>query len=82
MNHLVQLAERPGFVSSCTRQDDAAGRSAQIGPAATISLGDAELKLTPRLADGSPTWLGTITVPCTVKAGQNTQFHSFPVTTA
>lgn len=46
---------------------------------ATISLGDAELKLTPRYANGSPTWLGTITVPCTVKAGQNTQFHSFPV---
>ena len=46
---------------------------------ATISLGNAELKLTPRQADGSPTWLGTITVPCTVKAGQNTQFYSFPV---
>jgi hypothetical protein len=49
---------------------------------ATISLGNAELKLTPRQADGSPTWLGTITVPCTVKAGQSTQFHSFPVAAA
>jgi hypothetical protein len=46
---------------------------------ATISLGSATLKLTPRQADGSPTWLGTITVPCTVKPGQNTQFYSFPV---
>jgi hypothetical protein len=46
---------------------------------ATISLGTASLKLTPRQADGSPTWLGTLTVPCTVKAGQNTQLHSFPV---
>ncbi|NKE63125.1 hypothetical protein FXN61_42945 [Lentzea sp. PSKA42] len=46
---------------------------------AAISLGNAELKLTPRQADGSPTWLGTITVPCTVKAGQNTQLYSFPV---
>ena len=46
---------------------------------ATISLGSAELKLTPRLANGDATWLGTITVPCTVKAGQNTQFYSFPV---
>ncbi|PWK79508.1 hypothetical protein C8D88_12435 [Lentzea atacamensis] len=46
---------------------------------ATITLGSAELKLTPRQANGDPTWLGTITVPCTVKAGQNTQFYSFPV---
>jgi hypothetical protein len=46
---------------------------------ATISLGNATLKLTPRQADGSPTWLGTITVPCTVKAGQNTTFYTFPV---
>lgn len=46
---------------------------------ATISLGNAELKLTPRYANGDPTWLGTITVPCTVKAGQNAQFYSFPV---
>ncbi|MET8758505.1 DUF6801 domain-containing protein [Lentzea sp. NPDC004782] len=46
---------------------------------ATISLGNATLKLTPRLADGSPTFLGTITVPCTVKAGQNTSFYTFPV---
>jgi hypothetical protein len=46
---------------------------------ATISLGNAELKLTPRYANGDPTWLGTITVPCTVKAGQNTSFYTFPV---
>ncbi|MFC3898550.1 DUF6801 domain-containing protein [Lentzea rhizosphaerae] len=46
---------------------------------ATITLGNAELKLTPRYANGDPTWLGTITVPCTVKAGQNTTFHTFPV---
>ena len=46
---------------------------------ATISLGNAELKLTPRYANGDPTWLGTITVPCTVNAGQNTEFYSFPV---
>ncbi|MEU0884838.1 DUF6801 domain-containing protein [Lentzea sp. NPDC005914] len=46
---------------------------------ATISLGSATLKLTPRMADGSPTWLGTITVPCTIKAGQNTAFYTFPV---
>ncbi|MGW4214518.1 DUF6801 domain-containing protein [Lentzea sp. NPDC004789] len=46
---------------------------------ATISLGSAELKLTPRLADGSATWLGTITVPCTIKAGQSTSFYTFPV---
>ena len=51
---------------------------ANVGTA-TISLGNATLKLTPRQADGSPTWLGTITVPCTVKAGQNTTFYTFPV---
>lgn len=46
---------------------------------ATISLGDSEIKLTPRQADGSPTWLGTITAPCKVKAGQATVLHTFPV---
>jgi hypothetical protein len=46
---------------------------------ATISLGNSELKLTPRQADGSPTWLGTITNQCTVKPGQTTAFHTFPV---
>ena len=46
---------------------------------ATISLGSAELKLTPRLANGDATWLGTITVPCTVKPGQSTTFYTFPV---
>ncbi len=46
---------------------------------ASISLGNSELKLTPRLANGDPTWLGTVTNQCTVKPGQNTVFHTFPV---
>ncbi|MGW6928486.1 DUF6801 domain-containing protein [Lentzea sp. NPDC054927] len=46
---------------------------------ATISLGNAALALTPRYANGDPTWIGVVNVPCTVKAGQPTKFHEFPV---
>ncbi len=45
----------------------------------SISLGNASLTLTPRHADGSTTFLGTFTSPCTVKAGQNTKLHEFQV---
>ncbi|ANZ37228.1 hypothetical protein BBK82_15300 [Lentzea guizhouensis] len=45
----------------------------------TINLGNASLTLTPRHADGSTTFLGTFTSPCTVKAGQNTKLHEFQV---
>ncbi|MGI5499401.1 DUF6801 domain-containing protein [Lentzea sp. CA-135723] len=46
---------------------------------ATISLGNATLALTPRYANGDPTWIGTVNSPCTVKAGEATKFHEFPV---
>ncbi|MFD4668443.1 DUF6801 domain-containing protein [Lentzea sp. NPDC058450] len=46
---------------------------------ATISLGNATLALTPRYANGDPTWIGTVNSPCTVGAGQATKFHEFPV---
>lgn len=45
----------------------------------TVNLGNASLTLTPRHADGSTTFLGTFTSPCTVKAGQNTKLHEFQV---
>ncbi|MFS8102728.1 hypothetical protein LFM09_36930 [Lentzea alba] len=45
----------------------------------TISLGDANLALTPRYANGEPTWIGVVQVPCTVKAGQVTKFYEFQV---
>ncbi|MDX8148459.1 DUF6801 domain-containing protein [Lentzea sp. BCCO 10_0061] len=45
----------------------------------TISLGTATLALTPRYANGDPTWIGTVNSPCTVKAGQATKFHEFTV---
>lgn len=45
----------------------------------TISLGDATLSLTPRYANGDPTWIGTVNSPCTVKPGQATKFHEFQV---
>jgi len=45
----------------------------------SISLGNASLIITPRHADGSTTFLGTITNPCVVKAGQNTKLHEFQV---
>ena len=46
---------------------------------ASINLGDASLALTPRYANGEPTWIGVVNVPCTVKPGQATKFHEFPV---
>lgn len=46
---------------------------------AAIDLGNASLALTPRYANGDPTWIGVVNVPCTVKAGQSTRFHEFPV---
>ncbi|MEU3645201.1 DUF6801 domain-containing protein [Lentzea sp. NPDC034063] len=52
---------------------------ANAGTART-GLGDAELTLTPRLSDGSETFLGTLKAPCVVKPGQNTQLHQFEVT--
>lgn len=49
---------------------------------ATISLGTSNLALTPRYANGDPTWIGVVNVPCTVKPGQVTKFHEFPVSAA
>ncbi|SDG69966.1 hypothetical protein SAMN05216553_110306 [Lentzea fradiae] len=46
---------------------------------ASINLGNASLALTPRYANGDPTWIGVVNVPCTVKPGQVTKFHEFPV---
>ncbi|SER07314.1 hypothetical protein SAMN05216188_107294 [Lentzea xinjiangensis] len=51
---------------------------ANAGPT-TINLGNADLALTPRYANGEPTWIGVVHVPCTVKPGQVTKFHEFPV---
>ncbi len=45
----------------------------------SISLGNSSLALTPRYANGEPTWIGVVNVPCTVKAGQATKFHEFQV---
>ncbi|MCG8927458.1 DUF6801 domain-containing protein [Lentzea sp. CC55] len=45
----------------------------------SINLGNADLALTPRQANGDPTWIGVVHVPCTVKAGQPTKFHEFQV---
>ncbi|WP_434444435.1 DUF6801 domain-containing protein [Lentzea sp. E54] len=45
----------------------------------SINLGAANLALTPRYANGDPTWIGVVHVPCTVKPGQVTKFHEFQV---
>ncbi|MFI6095154.1 DUF6801 domain-containing protein [Lentzea sp. NPDC051213] len=45
----------------------------------SISLGAAELTLTPRRSDGTETFLGTFKVPCSVKPGQNTKLYEFQV---
>jgi len=46
----------------------------------TMALGDLQLQMTPRKADGSLTELGTFTAPCTLDPGQETTLHSFEVT--
>ncbi|MFE2756542.1 DUF6801 domain-containing protein [Actinosynnema sp. NPDC059335] len=45
----------------------------------TIDVGDFEVTLTPRKADGSETGLGTFVSPCTLLPGQATRLHEFTV---
>jgi hypothetical protein len=45
----------------------------------TIDVGDFEVTLTPRTADGSETGLGTFVSPCTLVPGQSTRLHEFTV---
>lgn len=46
---------------------------------AEVTLGQAALQITPRYGNGSPTWLGTVSVTCTPAAGQSDVVTTFRI---